>query len=151
MNDAGAAQAITALIARYAELVDEGAFAAVGELFAHATFRAVVGPETHVRRGAEEVREQFETMVRTYDGIPATKHVTTNTIVEIDDGGATASARSYFSVLQARPDFPLQVVIAGRYHDAFACVDGTWRFIDRLVYSDLAGDLSRHLRGRPLI
>jgi len=143
--------AITTLVARYAELVDSGAFPAVGDLFADATFRAVVGSEVHTRRGADEVREQFETMVQTFDGIPSTKHVTTNTIVEVGDDGVSATARSYFTVLQVRPDFPLQVVIAGRYHDTFACVDGTWRFTDRLVYSDLVGDLSRHLRGRPLI
>jgi hypothetical protein len=55
-------------------------------------------------------------------------------------------ARSYFTVFQALPDFPLQPIIAGRYHDAFERVDGTWRFADRLILSDLIGDLSRHLR-----
>ena len=55
-----------------------------------------------------------------------------------------AVARSYFTVFQAPPDFPLQPIVIGRYHDAFARVDGAWRFADRL--SDLIGDLSRHLR-----
>ena len=53
-------------------------------------------------------------------------------------------------MLQARPDLPLQVIIAGRYHDAFAEVDGAWRFTDRLIFSDLVGDLSHHLRQNPL-
>jgi hypothetical protein len=39
------------------------------------------------------------------------------------------------------------VIIAGRYHDAFATIDGEWRFTDRLIFSDLVGDLSHHLRG----
>ena len=59
-------------------------------------------------------------------------------------------ARSYYIVLQARPDLPLQVIIAGRYHDAFEWSRATWRFTDRLVFSDLVGDLSHHLRGNPL-
>ena len=37
--------AVTKLVFRYAELVDEGAFDAVAQLFEHATFRAVVGPD----------------------------------------------------------------------------------------------------------
>ena len=150
MTGADARDAITELLARYAELVDKGAFSAVGELFAHATFRAVVGTEVYTSRGRDEVREQFERMVLTYDGIPSTKHVTTNVVVEVHEDGNTAVARSYYVVLQARPDLPLQVIIAGRYQDAFECVEGTWRFTDRLVFSDLVGELSHHLRGNPL-
>ena len=66
------------------------------------------------------------------------------------DHARTAACRSYYSVLQARPGLPLQVIIAGRYHDAFAHVDGEWRFTDRLIFSDLVGDLSHHLRTNPL-
>ncbi len=147
MTDADARDAITKLLLRYAELVDEAAFSAVGELFEHATFRAVVGTEVYTRRGRDEVRRQFERMVLTYDGVPSTKHVVTNVVVEVHADGLTALARSYYNVLQARPDLPLQVIIAGRYHDTFERVDGTWRFSDRLVFSDLIGDLSRHLKG----
>ena len=142
--------AVTKLVFRYAELVDEGAFDAVAQLFEHATFRAVVGPDVYTRTGADQVRKQFEHMVITYDGVPCTKHVTTNVVVDVDDRGRTAASRSYYSVLQARPDLPLQVIIAGRYHDAFAAVDGEWRFTDRLIFSDLVGDLSHHLRQNPL-
>ena len=142
--------AVTKLVFRYAELVDEGAFDAVAQLFEHATFRAVVGPDVYTRTGADQVREQFEHMVITYDGVPCTKHVTTNVVVDVDDRGRTAASRSYYIVLQARPDLPLQVIIAGRYHDAFAAVDGEWRFTDRLIFSDLVGDLSQHLRQNPL-
>jgi hypothetical protein len=147
--------AVAALVFRYAELVDLGEFAAVAELFAGATYRAVAGAGVHTRTGALEVREQFEQLVITYDGTPSTKHVTTNLVIDIDAGvdadARTATARSYFTVLQARPELPLQVVIAGRYHDAFACVDGEWRFTDRLIFSDLVGDLRYHLRTPKLL
>jgi 3-phenylpropionate/cinnamic acid dioxygenase small subunit len=143
--------AIAALVFRYAELVDLGEFAAVAELFANATYRAVAGAGVHTRTGAVEVREQFEQLVITYDGTPSTKHVTTNLVMDVDADAQTATARSYFTVLQARPELPLQIIIAGRYHDAFARIDGEWRFTDRLIFSDLAGDLRRHLRAPKLL
>jgi hypothetical protein len=37
------------------------------------------------------------------------------------------------------------VIIAGRYHDRFERVGGEWQFADRLIFSDLIGDLSHHL------
>jgi 3-phenylpropionate/cinnamic acid dioxygenase small subunit len=80
------------------------------------------------------------------DGTPSTKHVISNVTVDVEDGGDTAAARSYFTVLQARPDLPLQPIIAGRYHDRFERVDGAWRFAERLIITDLIGDLSQHLR-----
>ena len=34
--------------------------------------------------------------------------------------------------------------LAERYHDRFACVDGTWRFAERRFLIDLIGDMSAH-------
>ena len=70
-------------------------------------------------------------------------------IVEVDAPAGAATARSYFTVLQARPELPLQVIIAGRYHDQFARADGAWHFTDRMIYVDLLGDLRFHLK-RPM-
>jgi len=67
-------------------------------------------------------------------------------VVELN-GPNRAAARSCFTVLQARPDFPLQAILCGRYHDAFERVGSAWRFADRLILPDLVGDLSRHLGG----
>ena len=44
-----------------------------------------------------------------------------------------------------RPPVSL-AIIAGRYHDRFARVDGTWQFADRLIFIDLLGDLRFHLK-----
>ena len=79
-------------------------------------------------------------------GTPRTKHVITNPIVEIDEVADTATCRSYYTVVQATDELPLQIVAAGRYHDAFEWVDGAWRFSYR-DYSllDLRGNLSGHL------
>jgi ketosteroid isomerase-like protein len=133
---------ITTLIHRYAERIDAGDLDGVAALFADATWRSPGRSEP--LRGTAAVRRAYDGVIL-YDGVPCTKHVVTNLCVEID--GDTATARSYFTVFQARPDLPLQPIIAGRYHDAFARSGGAWRFADRLILPDLIGDLSRHLRG----
>ena len=138
------ADAIAALIYSYAELLDTGNFEGLAVLFARATFRSNARPE--VRRGSAEVLDVYRNTVALYDGAPCTKHVTTNLAIDIDATSGTATARSYFTVLQARPDLPLQIIIAGRYHDRFARLDGTWSFSDRLIYIDLTGDLRFHLK-----
>ena len=136
-------QAITALIHAYAERLDEGDLDGVAALFADATWRTPA--RTEPLRGAAAVRRAYDGVIL-YEGRPCTKHVLTNVTVLIAAGGRTAEARSYFTVLQARPELPLQPIICGRYHDAFARGADGWHFTDRLILPDLIGDLSRHLR-----
>jgi ketosteroid isomerase-like protein len=140
-------EAIRALIHRYAELIDLGDLDAVAALFTHGSWSSP-GRGTPLR-GAAQVRRAYDGVIL-YDGIPCTKHVISNVTIEITDDGESGTARSYFTVLQARPDLPLQPIIAGRYHDRFERVDGRWRFADRQIIPDLIGDLSRHLRGGDL-
>jgi hypothetical protein len=56
-------------------------------------------------------------------------------------------SRSYFTALQALPDLALQPIVSGRYYDCFERRNGEWRFVERLVWTDLVGDVSRHLLG----
>jgi hypothetical protein len=136
--------AIETLIMTYAERVDLGDFAGVADLFDGATYRSALGDDVTVQDGRDAVLDTFETLVRRYpDGTPRTKHVTTNVMVEVD--GNTATARSYYTVMQQTDVLPLQPIICGRYHDRFANEGGEWRFTDRLIFSDLVGDLSQHL------
>ena len=141
MLDARAA--ITALVHGYAERVDAGDLAGVAALFADATYGAAGGP---VRHGADEVLAALRAAIVLHDGVPRTKHVVTNLIVEVDEAAGTASARSYFTVLQATATLPLQPILAGRYLDRFRrTVDG-WRFADRRIHLDLVGELREHVR-----
>ena len=136
-------ETIRALIHEYAERIDTGDLDGLAALFTHGTWSSP-GRGTPLR-GAEQVRHAYDGVIL-YDGIPSTKHVISNVTIEIGGDGSAATARSYFTVLQARPDLPLQPIIAGRYHDRFERVDGRWRFADRQIIPDLIGDLSRHLR-----
>ncbi len=142
-----AGEDIAALILRYAEHIDAGDFAGLAALFEHAALRT--DGHADVRRGRDEVRTLYESMVRLYDGRPSTQHVTTNIQVEVAPDGQSAQARSVYTVFQARPDLPLQPIVGGRYHDSFARGPGGWYFTERVIFVDLVGDLSRHLR-RPI-
>jgi 3-phenylpropionate/cinnamic acid dioxygenase small subunit len=136
-------RAIESLIATYAELVDDGDFAAVGLLLADAAFSGGAGSVSG--RGA--IEKMLRDNVIVYDdGTPRTKHVTTNLAIKVDERAGTASSRSYFTALQALPDLPLQPIVSGRYYDRFERRNGQWRFAERRVQTDLVGDVSRHLR-----
>jgi 3-phenylpropionate/cinnamic acid dioxygenase small subunit len=140
-----ARDAIAALIYRYAELMDLGDLQGVSELFEKATYRSDAGG---LYRGTAAVREVLDRVVILYAGIPCTKHVTTNLLIEVDEREGTAQARSYYTVVQQTDHLPLQAIVAGRYQDRFARDGQEWHFTDRLIFIDLRGDLSQHLRTR---
>ncbi len=136
---------IEELLYRYAEQIDRGDFEGVADLLADAV---IVGPGgERGPQGRAEILRMYQATTRCYqdDGTPHTKHVTSNVIVEVDEVAGTATARSYFTVFQALPDFPLQPIVAGRYHDAFTRVGERWRFSERKMMPDLFGDVGRHL------
>jgi 3-phenylpropionate/cinnamic acid dioxygenase small subunit len=136
---------IAALVYAYAERIDGGDFDGVADLLAAAE---VTAEGTDRRwRGRDEIRLLYESGTRRHaDGTPRTKHVTTNLVVEVDEATGTATARSYYTVLQAVPgELALQPIVAGRYRDRFERVDGHWRFAGRHMVVDLVGELGHHL------
>ncbi len=136
------------LLARYMELVDAAVKEQVAELFRHATVRGRAGGQETVMVGYDEFLPS-KAGERVYeDGTLKTKHLLTNTILEID--GELAHARSYYTVLQATEELPLQPIICGRYHDTLEKVEGAWRFKERIFYADLVGNLSQHLVDSPV-
>ena len=135
---------IEALLFRYADLLDAGDLDGVAALFENADWGS--GTRSERSRGTEQVRRMYDGVILYEDGTPRTKHVITNVVIEHEDGATHATAHSYFTVLQAH-DGVLQPTIAGRYYDRFECVDGEWRFAERVIHPDLQGDLSKHMRG----
>lgn len=147
---------ISNLIGLYTELIDQGAFEELADLLADAGVGEVgpgpgdgSEPATPVLRGRDRLLRLFESTTRRYPGgTPLTKHLTTNLIVEVDEAEGRASARSSWLVLQAVPGFPLQPILAGRYHDRFERHAGQWRFAERRYQVDLTGDVTHHLLGQ---
>jgi len=137
-----AEQQIRNLIFEYASLVDAGDFAGVGLLLRDATFTGGGAPAV----GAEAIEKLLRAAVIIHpDGTPRTKHLTTNVAITVDDEGG-ATSQSYVTVMQSVSDRPLQAIAVGRYDDRFARREGKWRFAERRVYIDFAGDTSQHLR-----
>jgi 3-phenylpropionate/cinnamic acid dioxygenase small subunit len=132
---------IANLLYRYAEYIDTGDLSGAAALFRHARVNTGLG-----EIGSEELLAMWQRSIRLYDGVPRTKHVITNPIIEVDESAGTASSRSTYTVIQQAGDGPLQPVICGRYHDSFERgEDGQWRYSYR-DYSliDLIGDMSGH-------
>jgi 3-phenylpropionate/cinnamic acid dioxygenase small subunit len=140
-----ASEAITKLIYTYAELIDAGDFAGVGELLGHTTM-TFEGFDDAVT-GRQAIEGLYTRTTRRYeDGTPRSKHVMTNVIVDVADDGTRASSRSYFTVLQAVPGaLALKPVIAGRYRHTYQRVEGQWRIATMHIIIDLTGDLGHHM------
>jgi len=140
-------QAVANVMARYAELIDDGDFDGLGRLFSNGSVR--FDSSEDVVSGANAVAAMYTSVVQVHGDSPLTKHVMTNFWIEVHDDGTTASSRSYYTVFQAHPELPLQPVAAGRYADILHKVAGNWEFADRMIYRDLVGDLRFHLRRDP--
>src|SRR3954449_1160878 len=132
--------AITELLHEYTRRLDAGDLDGVAALFAAAELRS--SGHDRVRRGAAEARSIYDRVILYDDGTPRTLHQLTN--ISVDVAGDTATARSYFTVLQVTGQ-GLHPVLAGEYRDTFDRVDGSWRFRSRLFDPKLFGDLSRHM------
>jgi SnoaL-like domain len=134
---------ISELIFEYSERIDAGDLEGVADLLASAGFGAAAGP---LLNGRDKILAMYKATVRIYeDGTPRTKHLVTNVAVRVDPTSETASARSYFTVLQQVPEGPLGPIVSGRYRDRFVNHDGIWRFSERRIATDLVGDVSRHM------
>jgi len=131
------------LLHRYAEMVDNGDFDGVSSLFSHARVY-MSGPLDDAVAG-DSVGTIMRRFVRLYDGVPLTRHVITNTIIEMADDQLTATTRSYFTVLQITS--APEVIVVGRYHDRFSRAQDSesWFFTERVILVDAVGDVSGHL------
>jgi 3-phenylpropionate/cinnamic acid dioxygenase small subunit len=131
------------LLYRCAELIDAGDFAGLGTLFAHGAYRA--GSGEALRGDAVEAAHRG-LVIRDEDGTPRTKHLVHHAQIELEASGDRVSCRSHFTVLQAAPDVPIEVIFLGRYEDRFARAAGSWHFAERRDLVDHVGDVTRHLR-----
>ena len=141
MNDSK--EAILRLMNEYCYRIDAGDLEGFAALFAHGSFH-VLGDPSGPDVGSEALLETLQNVIL-YDGKTHAKHVMSNVQIDIGESGDRARAQCYITVLQALPpDFPLQPIFAGHYHDRFEKTDTGWRFVSREISPDLIGDLSHH-------
>jgi hypothetical protein len=138
-------EAITALIYRYADLLDSGRLAEVAELFVNGTWRSGATGQALTQ---EQVRGVYERVILYDDGTPRTHHLITNLVIDVQEGGDEASASCYFTVIQGvEAGKPIETIVSGRYLDEFRRGPDGWYFHERVFHADLVGDQSRHFRG----
>ncbi len=131
---------ILALMAEYCDSIDRGDLDACAALFRDGRW----GIAGDLAAGEAAVRALLAN-VTLYDGLPLTRHLMSNVLIEVAADGDLATARSCIMVMQAvPPDFPLQPIFIGSYRDVFVREAGQWRFRERVIVPDLIGDLSRH-------
>ncbi|MDP9115707.1 MAG: nuclear transport factor 2 family protein [Actinomycetota bacterium] len=141
LSAVSAHEAIRNLLGTYCELMDAADWAGVGELFAQAQLLTESGAV--FAAGAAAVTARYERGTKLYDGSPRTRHLTSNTVIEVD--GDTATARSAYVVFQGVGTFALAPIITGRYCDDFLRDGLRWQFARRQFFIDMVGDLSHHL------
>ena len=138
--------AITKLMFRYAECVDTADFEGLSTLFANGIMTSSSAADEAGGMTGEQVGRFYAATNRVHeDGTLRTRHLSTNVRIEIEEAQDTATARSYYVVLQATPKLPFQAIVGGRYEDRFERIDGEWRFADRVVLVDQIGEMSEHL------
>ena len=139
-------RAVARVVYGYAERLDAGDVTGAAEILAPARWKRT--PDDIGITGTDAIAEFLDSSVSRYDdGTPRTKHLVTNLVIEHDEKVPhQARARSYFVALQQLDDFPLQPIMAGRFHDWFEHVDGEWRLMERVIFADLFGDVSHHIR-----
>jgi hypothetical protein len=99
-----------------------------------------------VCEGAKGTADQFRNVTRVYpEGGARTHHLSTNLIVDVDDGAGTATCWSNYVMFQQTDALPLQPINAGRNFDTFERVDGKWRWKHRMIHVLLSGEMSHHL------
>lgn len=140
-------EAVTRLLYAYSDGVDSGRFEDVAALFGDSgLYGEVDGPAAC---GKEQVLAAMRRNVRVYDGVPRTRHVVTNIVVDFETSGTRAQCRSYVQVLHQAPGGAISTIVAGTYHDVVECSGNGWRFVERRMDLELIGNLSTHLNHNP--
>lgn len=119
--------AIRDVIGRSCQLADSGRLEEWADLFVDgATLR--VGDDAYVGRDAMIGR-----VAGRRAGHDAVKHLTANTVVEFDAGGAQATASSDLLIVRREAGGPFEILAAGRFADTLRRTRDGWRLAARTV------------------
>lgn len=134
------------LLSEYCWLVDSGDFEGVGQLLKHAD--VFYDGKPGFSKSVEGYLATMRPIMKYEDGTPKTMHLSLNPQITIDEGGETASARSYVVVTQGiTGQFQPQIIWMDRKYDRFAKIDGKWEYVYRNNCTHAMGDVSSHIRG----
>lgn len=121
---------ISRTLGTYCQRCDDGDFDALVDLF---TEDARLAFEQQVAEGHDAIRTLME---KVQPAEARGKHITSNSLVDIDGDTATATTDYLF----VRPGAGgLSVVASGRYYDSLVRQGERWRFSERMVTIVVAG------------
>src|SRR5262249_15388804 len=134
--------AILALVYGYSDAIDRGDYDALAALFRHGDFVMTDGQ----RLRGEGLAAWFRDALGLYDdGTPRTTHSNPSVVIQLDDQGATATARTSVLVFQAL-EGDIRCIYSGLYDDEFERhPEEGWCFLVRRSTTRLVGDMSHHL------
>ena len=134
-------------IYRMGYALENGDFELVGQLLRHATFGADrLG--RRILKGKQAIRDQYTTTNITYPGHGrATREMYTNVLIEIDLEKGIAKSTTAYTVAQQIPDghTRFELLVAGRYEDEWAPIDGEWHWTDRYIVVQFKNNLDAHM------
>lgn len=143
-----AREGIERLLYRYSTTLDRGDLESCAALFGGAGLYGLVGGAA--ASGAQQVLATMHSTIRMYSGVPRTRHLVTNVIINVGEDLISGSAESYVQVLHQALGGRLAPVVAGTYFDRVHLVSGEWQFAERRMQIELVGDVSTHLLTNPL-
>jgi 3-phenylpropionate/cinnamic acid dioxygenase small subunit len=127
---------ITALVHRYAELLDGGDVDGVLDHFSQATWRSAATGT--VLRTRDELRAVYSGLVPADGSPPRTRHLMHNLVIDHLEGADSAAARCSYTVLEGgAAGTSIRILLVGRYEDTYARGDDGWHLTDRLFHVDL--------------
>lgn len=153
-------------LCRYQEAINRADLKALEAFFGDAkvaTVSSTNADEFHgVINGGKQFADGFEKSVQLYNGSPRVQYSASNILITFNDTVDTATCHCYWFIFQGigdhdytnsgkKPEFPLQVIGAGRFLDTYKLRNGAWKIAEREIYSDFSGDYSRHMRLSPLV
>ena len=126
------------LLMDYGRYLDERDFDSFSKLFAEEDGEWIGGMGK--ARGRRAIREFMEKEIGDNRGETATPnfHLFMNKRIDVDDDGASATSKWVF-VIRDKEGQP-QPFYLGHYEDRFVREKGQWRFLKRVVYSDIPKD-----------
>ena len=128
--------AIREIMAAYCHALDACRFADVANLFAD---DGVWTTDYGEAKGRGAIEEMLRSVVPVKGEGPQRKHYIANIIIKVD-GDSAESVSDYLVVRESGPD--LIPVMGGTYKDKWVRRDGTWRFKQKELVHDIAGNMA---------
>ena len=126
---------IRRLLLDYGRFLDQRNFAAFSQLFADPEGEWIGGMGK--AKGQRAIRNLMENSIGTKsDG--SNFHLFANQIIDVDGDRATANTKWIF-VIRGEANRP-QPVYLGHYEDSLIRVNGKWKFLRRVAYSDIPAE-----------